>query len=42
MPGVHTVKLEFDVDPIQVRFVILSILVLLGVHYEELTVLVGL
>jgi phage shock protein PspC (stress-responsive transcriptional regulator) len=36
------VKLEFDVDPKLVRFVILSILVLFGVHYEELTVLVGL
>lgn len=34
-------KLEFDIDPNMVRFVILSFLVLCGVHYEELMVLVG-
>ena len=41
MPGDDSLKLEFDVDPNMVRFIVLSLLILCGVHYEELMVLVG-
>jgi len=42
MPGVHIVSIDFDVDPKLVRFVIIAVLLLCGVHFDELTVLVGL
>lgn len=35
-------KLEFDVDPNMVRFIVLSLLIICGVKYEELMLLVGL
>ena len=34
-------KLEFDVDPNMVRFIILAFLIAIGVNYEEIMVLVG-
>lgn len=42
MPGDDSLKLEFDLDPKLVRLVILGILLICGVNYEELMVVVGL
>jgi hypothetical protein len=34
-------KIEFDVDPNMVRFIVLALLITCGVNYEKIMVLAG-